>query len=164
MNNPTLGEKLKKARNAAGFTQKEIAKYLGMAVKDVSAWENNLERPYYRYLWHLSTKYNIDFETLVDEQYRREMEEYIQNTDIKNRRVAIVAWVGVTAFCFILIYAISTVIIFINPLFQLAVGVSLIGIFFNLIVIVLGIIGIIGALSFLYKIIMFIIKDKDINN
>lgn len=36
-----LGENIKKARKAAGVTQKELAERLQVYQKDISRWENN---------------------------------------------------------------------------------------------------------------------------
>ena len=36
-----LGENIKKARKAAGVTQKELAERLQIYQKDISRWENN---------------------------------------------------------------------------------------------------------------------------
>ena len=36
-----LGQNIKKARKAAGVTQKELAERLGVYQKDISRWENN---------------------------------------------------------------------------------------------------------------------------
>lgn len=36
-----LGENLKKARKAAGVTQKDLAAHLQVYQKDISRWENN---------------------------------------------------------------------------------------------------------------------------
>lgn len=40
-----LGENLKKARAAAGITQKELAEKLGVYPKDISRWENEERTP-----------------------------------------------------------------------------------------------------------------------
>ena len=37
----SIGENLKKARKAAGVTQKELAERLQVYQKDISRWENN---------------------------------------------------------------------------------------------------------------------------
>lgn len=36
-----IGENLKKARKAAGLTQKELAERMDIYQKDISRWENN---------------------------------------------------------------------------------------------------------------------------
>lgn len=40
-----MGEKLKRARQAAGMTQKQLADILGCKVKDISRWENGHVEP-----------------------------------------------------------------------------------------------------------------------
>lgn len=40
-----LGENIKKARKAAGVTQKELAERLQVYQKDISRWENNKLTP-----------------------------------------------------------------------------------------------------------------------
>lgn len=40
-----LGENIKKARKAAGVTQKELAEHLQVYQKDISRWENNKLTP-----------------------------------------------------------------------------------------------------------------------
>lgn len=40
-----MGEKLKRARQTAGMTQKQLADALGCRVKDVSRWENGHVEP-----------------------------------------------------------------------------------------------------------------------
>ena len=40
-----LGTKLKKARESAGMTQKELADILGVFPKDISRWEHNNRTP-----------------------------------------------------------------------------------------------------------------------
>lgn len=41
----TLGDRLRKAREFAGFTQTEMANYLGMARNTVANYENDLREP-----------------------------------------------------------------------------------------------------------------------
>ena len=40
-----LGENIKKARNGAGMTQKELAEKLAVYPKDISRWENGERTP-----------------------------------------------------------------------------------------------------------------------
>ena len=40
-----INENIKKARKAAGITQKELAKIIGVHQKDISRWENGERTP-----------------------------------------------------------------------------------------------------------------------
>lgn len=40
-----MGEKLKRARNAAGMSQADLAEKVGCRQKDISRWESGLHEP-----------------------------------------------------------------------------------------------------------------------
>lgn len=46
----TLGEKIKKHRMDLGLSQKDVAKFVGVATDTVTYWERGRHQPYKRYL------------------------------------------------------------------------------------------------------------------
>lgn len=70
MNPEKLGVKLKKLREAKGFTQEEVATQLHLSRQSISKWENGKGFPDIDNLIRLSELYNISLDELVESSSR----------------------------------------------------------------------------------------------
>lgn len=61
-----FGENFKKFRLEVGFSQKEVAKKLGIYQSNVSDWENDISRPEYENLIQLAKLYGVSICDLLD--------------------------------------------------------------------------------------------------
>ena len=61
-----FGENFKKFRLEVGFSQKEVAKKLGIYQSTVSDWENDISRPEYENLIQLAKLYGVSICDLLD--------------------------------------------------------------------------------------------------
>ena len=61
-----LGENIKKARKAAGVTQKELAERLQVYQKDISRWENNELTPSAIYLSKICRELNASADEILE--------------------------------------------------------------------------------------------------
>ena len=61
-----LGENIKKARKAAGVTQKELAERLQVYQKDISRWENNELTPNAITLAKISRELNASADEILE--------------------------------------------------------------------------------------------------
>ena len=61
-----LGENLKKARKAAGVTQKELAERLQVYQKDISRWENNELTPSAIYMSKICIELNASADEILE--------------------------------------------------------------------------------------------------
>lgn len=61
-----LGENIKKARKAAGVTQKELAERLQVYQKDISRWENNELTPSAIYLGKICRELNASADEILE--------------------------------------------------------------------------------------------------
>lgn len=61
----TFGDRLAAAREAAGMAQKDLAKRLGVKVKTLSAWENDLTEPRANRLQLMSGLLNVSLGWLL---------------------------------------------------------------------------------------------------
>ncbi len=61
-----IDENLKKARKAAGVTQKELAEKLGVHQKDISRWENGDRTPSVEALAGICIALNVSADTLLE--------------------------------------------------------------------------------------------------
>ncbi|MBV7378216.1 helix-turn-helix domain-containing protein [Maritimibacter dapengensis] len=61
----TFGDRLAAAREAAGMNQKELAKRLGVKVKTLSAWENDVTEPRANRLQLMSGLLNVSLGWLL---------------------------------------------------------------------------------------------------
>lgn len=61
----TFGDRLAAAREAAGMNQKELAKRLGVKVKTLSAWENDVTEPRANRLQLISGLLNVSLGWLL---------------------------------------------------------------------------------------------------
>lgn len=69
MNNPSdLGDKLKKARSAKGYSQNDVARRLNISRQAVSRWENGFAYPDLDNLKLLSKLYEISLDELLGEE------------------------------------------------------------------------------------------------
>lgn len=73
-----IGQKLKDARIAAGFTQEHIAEKLGVSRQTVSNWENNKSYPDIVSVIALSDLYSLSLDELLKED--RKMVAYLENS------------------------------------------------------------------------------------
>ena len=60
-----LGENIKKARKAAGVTQKELAERLQVYQKDISRWETGVRTPSAEYIIQLCKALDISADYLL---------------------------------------------------------------------------------------------------
>lgn len=60
-----IGKNLKKLRLNCGFTEKDIAKKLGVAVSTISAYENNSRKPSCENLIKLAKLYGVSIDYLL---------------------------------------------------------------------------------------------------
>ena len=60
-----LGENIKKARKAAGVTQKELAERLQVYQKDISRWETGVRTPSAEYIIQLCKVLDISADYLL---------------------------------------------------------------------------------------------------
>lgn len=56
----TTGERIKAARKAAGLTQAELAKKLGIPYQSIGQWENNIRNPKYETIQKISKALDVD--------------------------------------------------------------------------------------------------------
>lgn len=61
-----LGENIKKARKAAGVTQKGLAEALGVYQKDISRWENGERTPSVEALAGICKALKVSADTLLE--------------------------------------------------------------------------------------------------
>lgn len=61
-----LGENIKKARKAAGVTQKQLAERMGVYQKDVSRWENGEHAPSIELLAGICKALKVSADTLLE--------------------------------------------------------------------------------------------------
>ena len=61
-----FGEDLKKCRKEMGYSQKELAKLLGVNQSSVSDWENDVSRPDYETLFKLCLIFNVSICQLLN--------------------------------------------------------------------------------------------------
>lgn len=61
-----LGENIKKARKAAGVTQKQLAERMGVYQKDVSRWENGEHAPSIELLAGICKALRVSADTLLE--------------------------------------------------------------------------------------------------
>jgi len=65
-----FGEDIKKCRKDAGFSQKEIAKKLGLNQSSISDWENDISRPDLETIFELCKIFNVTiYELLGVDEY-----------------------------------------------------------------------------------------------
>ena len=65
-----FGEDIKKCRKDAGFSQKEIAKKLGVNQSSISDWENDISRPDLETIFELCKIFNVTiYELLGVDEY-----------------------------------------------------------------------------------------------
>ena len=62
----TFGDRLAAAREAAGLTQKNLAKRLGVKVKTIAAWENDISEPRANRLQMLAGLLNVSLMWLLN--------------------------------------------------------------------------------------------------
>lgn len=61
-----IGQNIKKARKAAGVTQKELAERLQVYQKDISRWENNELTPSAVYLAKICRELNASADEILE--------------------------------------------------------------------------------------------------
>jgi len=61
----TFGDRLSGAREEAGMTQEQLAKRIGVKIKTMKAWENNLSEPRANRLSHLAGMLNVTLRWLL---------------------------------------------------------------------------------------------------
>ena len=61
-----IGQNIKKARKAAGVTQKELAERLQVWQKDISRWENNELTPSAVYLAKICRELNASADEILE--------------------------------------------------------------------------------------------------
>lgn len=67
-----LGENIKKARKAAGVTQKQLAEEMGVYQKDVSRWENGEHVPGIEILAGICKALRVSADTLLETEIKNE--------------------------------------------------------------------------------------------
>lgn len=60
-----LGDRIRKQRELAGETQKELAEGIGVAQSAVSQWEKGINEPKATYLKAISLRYNVTSDYLL---------------------------------------------------------------------------------------------------
>ena len=63
----TLGDRLRKAREHRGWTQRELSSRLGVSLRTISRWERGENRPSYPLLVAASRETGVPIAWLVDE-------------------------------------------------------------------------------------------------
>lgn len=66
----TTGERIKAARKAAGITQAELSKKLGISYVGVSQWENNLRNPKFETIKRIAKALDVDVYELLGDDAR----------------------------------------------------------------------------------------------
>jgi transcriptional regulator with XRE-family HTH domain len=61
-----LGENIKKARKAAGLTQKELAEHLQVYQKDISRWESNTLIPSTMAFYNICKELNASADEILE--------------------------------------------------------------------------------------------------
>jgi len=84
----TLGEKLKKLRKEKSWSQQELSDKLGVHIKHVSRYENNVNKPSLEMLRKLSEFFNVSVDYLVNEEASiepnikdKELQMYFEKVD-----------------------------------------------------------------------------------
>lgn len=67
-----IHENIKKARKAAGVTQKELAEAMGVHQKDISRWENGERAPSVEALADICIALKVSADTLLETRIKRE--------------------------------------------------------------------------------------------
>ncbi|KIR01808.1 Transcriptional regulator, XRE family [Lachnospiraceae bacterium TWA4] len=76
-----IGEKLKKARKDASYTQEQISELLGISRQTISSWENNKSYPDIISLIKLSDTYQVSLDYLIKgEQPMNEYVDYLNES------------------------------------------------------------------------------------
>lgn len=73
--NDDIGNRLKQARKASGFTQKDVAKQLGITFGAVSQWENGSTSPRGQTLIELARLYNVNPEWITTGKITKQTDE-----------------------------------------------------------------------------------------
>lgn len=60
-----FGEDIKKCRKDAGYSQKELAKILGLNQSSISDWENDISRPDLETIFELCKLFNVTIYDLL---------------------------------------------------------------------------------------------------
>lgn len=82
-----LAEKLKKARENAGFSQMDIAEKLNISRQAISKWENGWTSPDIDNLIILSDLYHISLDELLkDEQNEKKKDANLENREEQNEK------------------------------------------------------------------------------
>ena len=64
----TTGQRIKKARKAAGMTQADLAKKLNIPFQSVSQWERDLRKPKYETLLRIADALSLNFSELISKE------------------------------------------------------------------------------------------------
>ncbi len=74
----TFGQKIKKLRNDAGLTQKDLANKMNVSFQTVSKWESDLNEPDIASIKELSKFFNCSFEYLLNDEEEEIKEEVVE--------------------------------------------------------------------------------------
>jgi len=74
-----MHERLKSAREAAGYKPAEVAAFLGITRSAVGQWESGKSTPNVDNLGKLAVRYGVNFEWLATGRGRREYRDYAIN-------------------------------------------------------------------------------------
>lgn len=83
----TLGGRLKELRVARNLSQKQIADYVGVNDRQISAYENDTRQPSYDILISLANLYGVSTDYLLGQHYARVLDV----SDLTDEEYALVA-------------------------------------------------------------------------
>lgn len=69
-----LGERIKKLRESRGFSQTDLANYLGKSKQSISNWENNNILPSIEMLMRLASFFSVSCDYLLELDERKYLE------------------------------------------------------------------------------------------
>lgn len=102
-----IGQKLKRARTEAGFTQEGVAEKIGVSRQTISNWENNRSYPDIVSVISLSDLYSLSLDELLKED--KKMIQYLEkSTDVVTSRQKLSKLVLVTAY--LVIWAVAIIV------------------------------------------------------
>lgn len=84
----TIGEKLRAARDAAGYTQEQVAERLGVSRQTVSSWENDRSYPDIAGTIALAELYGLTLDELMKED-KAMLRHLAESTDLVKSRKAL---------------------------------------------------------------------------
>lgn len=105
-----FGERLARARVAAGLTQEDVAEVLGISCQTLSSWENGKTVPNIGAVLRLSDTYGVALDDLLLPSYVAQIsarEEAYRKQRLTEKGLVIGIFVAVWLFCFVFLSRVS---------------------------------------------------------